>query len=141
MPGSSGSSRAPETTSRGILGQPQEGHQVLHVGRLDELQPAVLVEGNVRAGPVRPPSSMLWCDARNSTACRRRSTPASRCFQNLADDVFGLVGFVLAVDQPRPLALARVGPEVLGVSLPGQADHVVGGLQGSAACCGSSARA
>ena len=47
MPGSSGSSAQPGHHVARVLGQPQEGHQVLDVGRLDELQPAVLVEGDV----------------------------------------------------------------------------------------------
>ena len=50
MPGSSGSSRAPATIVARIFGQPEKGHQVLDVGRLDELQPAVLVEGDVGPG-------------------------------------------------------------------------------------------
>ena len=50
MPGSSGSKRWPGDHVAGVFGQAEKGHQVLDVGRLDELQAAVLVEGDVRPG-------------------------------------------------------------------------------------------
>ena len=50
-------------------------------------------------------------------------------FENLADDVFGLVRLVLAVDHRRQLTLGPLRPEVLRISLAGQADHTVGGRQ------------
>ena len=128
MPGNSGKQpRAGHHVAR-ILGQPQEGHQVFDVGRLDELQPAVLVEGDVGPGQLgfqqhavvrRPEQHGLppQVDARLAV------------LQNRADDVFGLVRLVLAVDQPRPLALGALGPEVLGISFAGQPDHAVRGLE------------
>ena len=94
----------------------------------DELQPAVLVEGNVGPGQLgfqedavmrRPKEHGLppQIDARLAV------------LQNLADNVHGLIGVVLAVDQPRPLAVGPLGPEILGVSLLGQSDHAVGGFE------------
>ncbi len=112
----------------GILRQPQEGQQVLDVGRLHELQAAVLVKGNLAGGQLG-----LQQDAVVRGPEEHRLAPqvdplfAMR--EDAADQVCRLVLFVLAGDQRRPLARRPLRPEVLGEPLAGQADHVVGGLQ------------
>ena len=137
MPGSSLSSRRPETDVAGVLGQSQEGEQVLDVGRLDELQPAVLVEGDLLPGQfhlhgqavVRGPKQhglLLQGDARLAVS------------EDLLDDVAGLGVLVGTGDQPRPLALRPARPQLLGVTLRRLGDDRVGSPPGSARCCGSS---
>ena len=73
-----------------IFGQPQEGQQIFDVGRFDEFQPAVFVEGNIAPGQFgfeqhavvrRPEQHGLppQIDARLAM------------LENLPDDVFGLI--------------------------------------------------
>ena len=111
-----------------VFGQPQKRHQVFDVGGLDELQPAVLVEGDFRPGQLG-----FQEDAVMRSAEQHGLTPQIDArlavFENLADDVFRLVGVVLAVDQAGPFAVGPLGPEVLGVSFAGQPDHAVGGVE------------
>ncbi len=98
------------------------------MGRFDELQPAVFVKGDVRSGQFGLEQDAVVRGA------EQHGLPAQidarlAVLENPANDVFGLIGVVLAVDQFRPFALGPLGPEVLGISLAGQADHAVGGLE------------
>ena len=72
---------------------------------------------------------MLWCEARNNTAWRRRVDPRLAMFENPPDDELRLLVLALAAHQGRPLAFGARRPEVFGVSLPRQADHGVGGIE------------
>ena len=86
-----------------VLGQPQEAEQVFDVGRLDELEPAVLVERDVAAGKLdferhavvrRPEQHRLLAQLR----------PPLAMLQDTVDDELRLLVFVGAVDQLRAFA-------------------------------------
>ncbi len=134
-------SARPATTSRRVLGQPQEGHQVLHVGRLHELQPAVLVKGDVAAAPARPPGAC--CGATRGTAppAAARSIPASRWSRICRMTKSACSSSSSQVTSTGRSPSPRSRPEVLGDSARGQADHAGWWRRGSAACCDSSAPA
>ena len=78
MPGKSGNSRVPATTSRGFSASRRKAIKSLTWPVSTNFSPPYLWKGML-ARASSASSIMLWCEARNSTAWRRRSMPASRC--------------------------------------------------------------
>ena len=106
----------------GVLGQPQERHQVLDVGRLGELEPAVLVEGDLLPGQLHL----------HGQAVVRRPKEDGLLFQgnarlampeDLLDDVAGLGVLVGTGDQPGRFSFRPARMQVLAVALRRLGDH------------------
>ena len=159
MPGNSGSSRRAGDHVAGVLGQPEEGQQVLDVGRLDELQAAVLVEGDFPPGQLGLQQHAVVRGAEQHRLPPQRDARLA-VLQDLPDDVFGLLVLVLA-GRPstgrcpsRPLATrgssrsapwpgamtrlvaSRIGPRAAVVLLQRDDGRVRGSAWGSRGCCG-----
>ena len=88
----------------GVLGQPQERDQVLHVGRFGELEAPVLVEGDLPPGQLHLQSqTVVRGPEEDSLLLQRNARPSGA--EDLLDDIAGLGILVGARDQPRTLAL------------------------------------
>ena len=112
----------------GILGEAQDGEQVLDVRGFQELQAAELHERDVAAGELdlERPAVMRGAEEHRLRLQRGARLPRR---QHLGADVVGLRGLVGDGDEQRPRVRPPFGPELLGEALARLADHRVGGRQ------------
>lgn len=104
MPGISIKTRGSGDGVAGIFRQPQESQQVLHVGRLDELETAVFVKGNVAAAQLQFEIEAVMGRAKqNGLMLERHARLAA--IEDLPDDELRLLLLILAVDELGQQAL------------------------------------
>jgi hypothetical protein len=80
-----------------VIGQPEKSHQILDVGGFDELQTAVLVKRDVRPGQLSFQEDAVMRGPKQDGLPPQIDARLA-VFENLADDVLGLIGVVFAVD-------------------------------------------
>ena len=128
MPGSKESTRTAATTSRGFSASRKMAIMSLTWRRLDELQPAVLAEGDVAPGQLQFEGDGMVRTAEEHRLLPQRDSLLA-VFQDRADNEPGLFVLVFAGDELRLCAAGPLGPEVFGKTLPRVADDRIGRLQ------------
>ena len=123
-----------------IVGHPQEREDVLHVRRLEELQPAPLLERDLAVGELDLEIGRHVAGAEQHRHLAERHAALVQ-LQHAVDDEAGLLRLVLRRHEPGLLAALARRPQILGEPLLGARDQRVGEVEDRRAWSGSSGRA
>jgi heavy metal translocating P-type ATPase/RND family efflux transporter MFP subunit len=108
-----------------ILREAQQSEKILHVGAVEEFQPAEFDERNVAAGELQLQHGAVMRGAEQRRLLLQRHAGFARLQHALGDET-RLIAFVAHGHELRPLRGTALGPEVLGVALGGERDDGVG---------------
>ena len=111
-----------------IFGEAKDGDEVFHVGGFEELEAAVFDEGDVAPGQFHLQQIAVVGGAEED-GLFAQGDAGLQVFQNALDDVAGLLVFIDERHQSRLLLAGAGGKEILVVSLGGEGDHRVGGVE------------
>ena len=109
-----------------VLGEAQQRQHVLHVRRIEELEPAVLDERDVAPGQLDLELAAVMGGAEEHRLLLQRHACLA-VGEHPLDHVARLVGLVGDHHQRRLVAGLALRPQLLGVALLGKRDHRVGG--------------
>ncbi len=111
-----------------VLGPAQQRQHVLHMRRIEELQPAELDERDVAPRQLDLERPRMRRGAEQHRLVLEREAAFAR-LQHLLDHVQRLCRLVAHRHQLRLQARLPLGPQILGEALLGFGDHCIGGLE------------